>query len=995
MRLESPRRAIHRAIIIPLSILPVLLGPAPASAWNRSELDWKTIRTEHFSIHYHEGVERSAERAAAIAERVYGPVTGFYGYEPGRVHINISDRAGLAEGASFYYLNRIDIDPDAVEFHLRGDASWLENVIAHEFTHMVSLQVSMKMPRWMPAVYFQLFNFEKEKRPDVITGYPNFTVSLPFAGEVVPNWLAEGVAQYQASGCRSDIWDSHRDMMLRMAALGDRLLTIDQMGVFGKNSLEAEMLYNQGYSLVLYIAEKYGEESLVRLVREQSRIYRLGFGGASRKVLGISADELYENWRIWVTSSYRAVADLVLPRMRGGEVVGSKGFMNLYPAADTRGGVFFLSNMGRDYRATDLARTGPSGPVETLVEDVRTGPSVSKDGSRLCYSRVTDDNPEGYEFSDIFEYDPGAGEERRITRSLRAEHPEYSPEGDAIAAVARSDGKEFIVLIRPGVDTTVTLAGGEAGYRYTGLSWGERGLLASEFDGTSRNIILVDPATGLSERIAATGADERDPHWTDRNSFVYSCDRSGIFNIYRHDLRSGSDTMITNVIGGAFHPHAAGDRLYFAAFGADGYEIRRLEGWAASPIDRPPTEGAALIERRIACIGASDIPAGDPGPYDADPPQDYDVTYSPPFFFPRLLIYDRKFRVGLAVDSRDFIDRQSVYAAGSYGIEDGEFDLQLGFALRQFKPTFTFDLLRMRKYYEYADAEAGDVRLRYDLWDAYFTCRFELEQPTPFSRRDISLRYNHGEYGLNLNAWQIYDFEVGWTYYKADEISLLLDYRDVERAVDADINPRGGRSVHFEATRAMNDLSSGEFEYTFQPVYDDNDFTRLQLTWEEYLPLPLWEHSLELFARGGWIDRERIDDFFYLYLGSRDGLRGYSYYSIGGTKNAMGRATYRFPIWRGMDRQLPGIYLGSLYGAVFAEAGKAWNENEFDLSGNTKDVGFELRMKGFTFYSYPLAVSFSGAYGLDVIEYRDPFYSEVLFEEGNEWRYYGTVMFSF
>jgi outer membrane protein assembly factor BamA len=165
--------------------------------------------------------------------------------------------------------------------------------------------------------------------------------------------------------------------------------------------------------------------------------------------------------------------------------------------------------------------------------------------------------------------------------------------------------------------------------------------------------------------------------------------------------------------------------------------------------------------------------------------------------------------------------------------------------------------------------------------------------------------------------------------------------------------------------------------------------------YEEYLGLPFWAHSLTFFLRTGWIDREEIDDFFYLYMGGRDGMRGYSYYSIGGTKNAMGRVTYRFPIWRNIDYQAPGLYFQSIYAAVFAEAGKAWNENKFDIEDPQSGAGYELRLSGFTFFSYPLAVTFMGAYGFNTIEYNDPFVPELSYTEGESWRYYGSVLFSF
>ena len=41
---------------------------------------------------------------------------------------------------------------------------------------------------------------------------------------------------------------------------------------------------------------------------------------------------------------------------------------------------------------------------------------------------------------------------------------------------------------------------------------------------------------------------------------------------------------------------------------------------------------------------------------------------------------------------------------------------------------------------------------------------------------------------------------------------------------------------------------------------------------------------------------KHVDDFFWVYMGGMDRLRGYTYYAIGGRKGAMLSATYRFPI---------------------------------------------------------------------------------------------------
>jgi hypothetical protein len=1009
---------LERSYLIRLLCVIVVLGiPGISWSWNRTEIDWRTVRTDHFDIHYHPGEEWSAKQAARIAEEIYGPITDFYSFEPGsRVHISLFDKTDISEGATYYYLNRIDISASDIEFHLRGTANWLRNVITHEFTHLVSIQSGMKLPRRIPALYVQAISFEREKRPDVITGYPNFQMSLPIAGEIVPNWFAEGTAQYQCDIARNDFWDSHRDMLLRVAALNGELLTMDEMGVFGKNSLRSEMVYNQGFSMVIFIARRFGRETLAALTDALSGIHRWTFNGSCKRVLDISEDELYNIWREAVILNYQNIATIIERDSREGERIAGDGFMNLFPVEDTReGGVLYLSNKGGDYSSLDLVHVTSSGSESTLEGEITSRFDCTPDGGRICYAKRTKKNKYGYAINDIFIYERGGSRSRRLTQALRATDPTWSPDGRRIACVVSSDGTDHIMIVDAESDVNNVVSGTVPGRRYFGLSWGERGILASRFDGVSRDIVLIDPVSGDEHTLIESDADERDPAWdSDGGGFFYASDRTGIFNIYYRDIDRGTDIMVTNTIGGAFNPSFEGEACLFSAYGSGGYEIRRIVNWRATAIAVDDgDEHIELMENRRSCIGTSINLERSEDPDEEQKRRELDehigrqinaggenfgISYTSLFFFPTFQIYDGSPRIGLALDSRDMLDRQSLFASGTISFENTEFDIYLNFETRQFKPTFSIDFFRSRKFYSYITRILGrtvDFYTRYDLWDAFFTCRFEFEKPTPFSRKDISLRYNHGEYGLNIEALEVFGVEVGWTYYKGDEISLIFNYRTVRREVDADINPRRGRDVQLEVTRAYNKLSSGEFEYSFMPVYGKNYYGRYVLRYEEFMPLPFWRHALSLYAKGGALDNTNIDDFFYLYVGSRDGLRGYSYYSMGGTKMAMARLTYRFPLLGGINRRVFHVYLQALYLGLFAEAGKAWNEEELDLRGNKKDIGFEVRMKGFSFYSYPLAVSFEAAYGLNDVQYTDPFDRETTFYEGKDWKFYGSVLFSF
>lgn len=998
-----------------LILLFMLTIPDPSAAWNQSEINWKTLKTDHFEIHYHPGEEWSAAQTALIAEEVYGATTAFYGYEPdSKVHINVFDKSDVSKGATYYYLNRIDISASDIEFHLRGTANWLRNVITHEFLHIVTTQRAMKLPRRIPAVYIQAISFEREKRPDVITGYPNFQGSIPLAGEIVPNWFAEGTSQFMCDAARNDIWDSHRDMILRVAAINDKLLTMDEMCVFGKNSLESEMVYNQGFSMVRFISERFGTEKIAQLVSALSTIYRWSFNGACKEILGISQDELYRMWADDLRAHYNSKVSGIESRSRKGVRVAGKGFMNLFPVGDGSGGSFYLSNMGRDYSDLDLVHVSNDGRQKRIAGGVTSRFSLSSDGRHLCYSRRTGKNRHGYKINDLFVYDLEEDGERRLTHSARATDPSWSPDGGYVACVVNRDGSDRIALTEVDKEKISYLTPGFPGRQYFGLSWGNKGILAARFDGTSRDIVLIDPGSGRESVLISSDADERDPSWdAGGEGFFYSSDRTGIFNIYHRNITGDIDIMVTNVIGGAFSPTPSGTKCLFSAYGKNGYEIRSLPGWREGAFDVDSgNDDLELARTRLKWIASSlsdDLRKSRPTSTDSvgvggsigkqldAGGENFRLGYTSLFLFPRFVIYDGEPRIGLTFDSRDLLDRQALVSSGSIGLNK-EFDFFLGFEVRQFKPTLLFEVFRSRKFYSYITNIAGsniDIYTRYDLWDAFFTCGFELKPTTPTSRKEIALRYNHGEYGLNIEAWELFHEEVGWTYYKGDEVSLLLHYRKIRNEVDTDINPRSGRTVHVELTRAYDRLSSGEFEYRFMPVYGENYYGRYMVTYEEHVPLPYLRHALSLYIKGGALDNPKVDDFFYLYLGGRDGLRGYSYYSMGGSKLAMARLTYRFPVLRNINRQYLNVYFQSIYAAVFAEAGRAWNEDELELRGNKKDVGFEIRLRGFSFYTYPLAVSFEAAYGLNDVEYSDPFYEEMTFYEGNKWKFYGSVFFSF
>lgn len=585
------------------------------------ELEWKTIETDHFYVHYHNGAERTGATIAKIAEEIYGPVTALYHHEPDqKVSFIVNDVDDISNGAAYFYDNKVEIYAPSMDFVLRGTHNWLRNVITHEFTHIVQIQTSMKFGRRMPGIYLQWLGYESERRQDVLYGYPNTIVSYPLSGFVVPSWFAEGVAQFNRKELRYDFWDSHRDMILRSYVLDDTMLTWKQMGVFGKTSLGNESVYNAGFAFVLYLARKYGDDALNEISRNLARLPEVSIDGAIERAVGKSGADVYEDWKREITRDYEArvapirehlVAGVRIPFydqegdipsgaeppvfhrtgrapfvLQNGTMrpccraVTDMSFANLYPQYSPDGSRFvFVSNAGSDYfsgsmiTVCDIAtRTS-----KTIIGPVSSKVSWSPDGNKLYYGKTTADNPHGSFQSDLYVYDLTKEEETRLTHGKRASSPSVSPDGRTLVFAVTADGTSNLALC----DTTgsgfrllTVYTHGEQSYDPQWTPDGKH--IAFDYsvrDG--RDIAWIRP-DGTDLRFLVAGQDDaRSPAFSpDGTTMLFSSDRTGISNLYAYDLATGTIRQTTNVLGGAFMPtvNAAGTILY-AGYTATGYKL--------------------------------------------------------------------------------------------------------------------------------------------------------------------------------------------------------------------------------------------------------------------------------------------------------------------------------------------------------------------------------------------------------------------------------------
>lgn len=596
------------SLIIALTLIQVSWAQLKPSFYDypHNHLDWYTIEGDHFMVHYQEGNSHSAQISIAIADEIYDAITNLYSYQPKKkVSIVLRDRQDYSNGAAYFFDDKIEIWLPSLDTPFRGTHNWLRNVITHEFIHIVQLGASMRRTQRVPAIYLQWLSYEDVRRPDVLYGFPNGIVTLPFATVSMPGWFVEGSAQYQTDALQFDFWDSHRDMMLRTRILSDKILTLTEMSHFSsKNSLERELVYNQGFDFVNYLTEQFGEQILADLSHYSAENKKSNFENVMSEVIGVNAHTLFDSW----LNSRRVNYQQIQSRITETDVdkIISEGFFNFYPTRHSKTGNFaYITNYERDYGRTSLVILTDSSEIiveemgrqnipdsdrnlhsllslesNISIEYISNRFSFSPDGSQIVYSRSRL-NKFGENYNDLYVMDLETEERKKITTNARIHDPAWHPSKPDIVAVQFSSGTQNLVrlsLETGEIEQLTNFSNGETVYTPV---WSPDGnsIYFSKAGLFNRQIYQYD--FNLNEWVALlkdSKIDFRDP-WPHPNNrdLYFSSDLNGIFNIYNYNLENQSIYQVTDLIGGAFMPSVTDSILYFSDYRYDGYKISSID----------------------------------------------------------------------------------------------------------------------------------------------------------------------------------------------------------------------------------------------------------------------------------------------------------------------------------------------------------------------------------------------------------------------------------
>jgi Tol biopolymer transport system component len=536
-----------------LGLLAAALGPAarPAVAqyFGRNKVQYETfkfqvLRTEHFDVYFYPAEEQAAEQGARLAERWYARYSRFFGHE-------LSSRQPLILYGSHSAFEQTNAIPgelgegtggvtEAIKrrivLPLGSSLAESDHVIGHELVHA-----------------FQY---------DITGGNRGGSgQGIPSAAQM-PLWFIEGMAEYLSLGPL----DPHTAMWMRDAALRGKLPTFRQLDD------PRYFPYRYGQALWAYIAGRWGDQAVVRLLRGASR--NGDVTQALNRDFGITGDSLTKAWRADLRSAYEPLrAHTEEPARYGRQLIAGKSEetgLNVGPVVSPDGSriVFysardlfsiemFLADAGTGQVLRRVTKTAADPHFQSL-EFINSAGSFDNTGQRFVFSALANGRP----VLDVMDVERGSIVKEVPFPALgEILHPAWSPDGRYVAFAAQADGLTDLYLYDLDADSLRRLT--HDPFADLEPAWAPDGrtlaFVTDRFSTDTTNLrpgnyrlALLHLASGRIEPLPSfDGAKNINPEWSpDGTSIFFLSDRGGITNIYRLDVATGQRTQVTNLLTG-------------------------------------------------------------------------------------------------------------------------------------------------------------------------------------------------------------------------------------------------------------------------------------------------------------------------------------------------------------------------------------------------------------------------------------------------------------
>ncbi len=902
------------------------------------ELKWHTLKTEHFNIHYHEGIEEIAHQGASISEQVLPTLMTQMGVKDIPViDITYTSEDEITNGYAMYTnMVFIWVDQNDVAVWLEHD-KWLYQVTAHELQHIVLLHA---IKSWIPEPFGLLFSR-------------------------IPGWFIEGAAEYY-----TEKWRPYRaDLSHKWHVLKQKEHEMDP--------------HHDGFSKLLYLSEQFGDSVFIDIVKHRNKLGLFDFKKGFKKATGLTVKQFNEDWRRHMDTyyyGYRAqkerIRDIGVPFS-----LPVKSLRNLSFSSDSLQVAIHgrISEDQRDHSMIILSHdssafhekasltnllvskgTKKKPRVKWISDEIdhgrfHTSISWSPDGQKIAYSKYHYGDHQSLEW-DICIYDLVTERKRWITDSFRATYPVWSPDGMSIVFVAHQNSTANLYIVDVSSDSIHQLTDfSDETYVLTPAYSPDGKSVAfakSNFDGNT-DLYLLDLSSHLIQRVTENPSVDYLPVWHPwEEKIAFTSHRGSTPNIHSVDLISGKTHQITDVGDAVWSAQwMPKDSVLIATTLGDVDSVRLMK---IDP-DRQPDIRPLAIRNTFSSWRTQPVthplPAPDktwPVTIQSDTPYTFrkHIKHLTSFVYPLdhfegMTVWTdamgRHIFNGLVLSTWDFKNPSYVFsytnaATGPlWGVDminllDFQYSTFENKALWESRNGLRFWMLQPFNFGESTSANHlffGSVRLHkripYPLGDYS-----ELPEPESGKEGLITFTYtysNHRPFKSNVDLPK-----QGWGLRGSGSLaseSLYGSFSYLRSKLDGYVNIAAGNAAVF---------LRGRYAQIHGSNIPGQEVVGLTNDWTLYFPGQM----------GALLGPESMNPRGW------DGIRL-------GERAFLSMAEYRFPILKPLPVfNVLGMSTGKLTGALFAEAGNAWSKDR-PAQRFIATAGYEVRL-AFTFARAPIVI---------------------------------------